>query len=308
MLFVEKLIQSIKEKKSVVCMGLDPRMEQEEQIPQFLIEQYDNSNEIILEFNKRLIENTDDLIPIIKPNIAFYERYDALSALKKTIKYAHKHDILVLLDAKRNDIGSTSEAYASANFEVYDADACTVNAYFGIDGINPFLQYKEKGTFILVKTSNPSSKEFQDLFSAKLKGVKSPEIKKQNISDVSKLRRNYIQMALLVKKWGNQLDIYQNYHNLGAVVGATYPNELKRIRTILDHSYILIPGYGAQGATAKDIKYGFDRNGLGAIVNSSRRIMFAYNKTKEYSAEKFGEAARQEIEKMNAAINKEIKI
>ena len=145
MLFIEKLIQLINEKRSVVCMGLDPRMDNDNQIPKYLINDYIKPDKIIAEFNKILIENTHDLIPVIKPQIAFYEKYDALAALKETIKYAHKHDLLVILDSKRNDIGSTSEAYAYSNFNVYGADACTINAYFGIDGVQPFLNYKDKG-------------------------------------------------------------------------------------------------------------------------------------------------------------------
>ena len=157
MYFIEKLIQAIREKKSVVCMGLDPRLDQEGQIPQYLIDEFQDPNKIILEFNKILIEKASELIPVVKPQIAFYEKYDALSALKDTIKYAQKNDLLVVLDSKRNDIGSTSEAYAYSTFEIYGADACTINAYFGIDGVKPYLEkYKEKGVFVLVKTSNPS--------------------------------------------------------------------------------------------------------------------------------------------------------
>ncbi len=310
MQFIEKLITLIKEKKSVVCMGFDPRMDHEGEIPQFLVKEYNNPNDVILEFNKALIDQTYDLIPIIKPQIAFYEKYDALSALKDTIKYAQKKDLLVLLDSKRNDIGSTSEAYAYAHYNVLKADGSTINAYFGIDGIAPFLKYKNKGNFILVKTSNPSSKDFQNLFSISLEKIpeEQTEINLSQIESSSTLRRNYIHMADLVLKWGNELEKFENYHNLGVVVGATYPNELKTIRRIVKNSFILIPGYGAQGATAKDIKYGFNENGLGAIVNSSRAIMFAYVKNKNYPPEKFAEAARAEVVNMIENINKEISL
>ena len=306
MLFIEKLIQSIQDKKSVVCMGLDPRIEAEDQIPKYLIEEYDNSNSIILEFNKMLIDNTKDLIPVIKPQIAFYEKYDALEALKETIKYAEKNDLLVILDSKRNDIGSTSEAYAYSNFKVYGADACTINAYFGIDGVKPFLNFKEKGIFVLVKTSNPSSGDFQNLFSIKLADV--PNTQTQITKTSVELERNYIQMSRLIQEWSKDLAQYSRYHNLGIVVGATYPEEMKNIREINKSSFILIPGYGAQGATAQDIKHGFDENGLGGIVNSSRGIMFAYVKSKKYGPEQFAEAAREEILDMNKNINKEIGI
>ena len=169
-------------------MGLDPRMEQEGQIPKYLVDELIEPNKIILEFNKSLIEETCDLIPIIKPQIAFYEKYDALTSLKETIKYAHKNDLLVLLDSKRNDIGSTSNAYADSMFKIYGADACTLNAYLGIDCIKPFLEYKDKGLFILVKTSNPSSRDFQNLFSARLEDVPDTqyEIEMKSI----KLERN----------------------------------------------------------------------------------------------------------------------
>ncbi len=236
--------------------------------------------------------------------MAFYEKYDTLEALKETIKYAQKNDILVILDSKRNDIGSTSEAYAYTNFKVYNADACTINAYFGIDGVKPFTDFKEKGIFVLVKTSNPSSGDFQNLFSAKLEDVPNTEtqITKANID----LERNYIRMSRLVQEWSKELTQFESYNNLGIVVGATFPDELKAIRDINKNSFILIPGYGAQGATAKDIKYGFDNNGLGGIVNSSRGIMFAYSKNEKFAPEQFADAAREEILDMNIKINKEI--
>ncbi len=304
--FIEKLVELIKEKKSVVCMGLDPRLEREGQIPKFLSNEFKDPNKIILEFNKVLIENTFDLIPIIKPQMAFYEKYEALNALKETIKFAHKKDLLVILDSKRNDIGSTSEAYAHVNFKIFKADACTINAYFGIDGVKPFLEYKEKGVFVLVKTSNPSSGDFQNLFSAKLEGI--PDTETEITIDSIKLERNYIHMAKLVQDWSQDLKKTSKYHNLGVVVGATYPNELKLIREIVENSFILIPGYGAQGAQARDIKYGFKKDGLGGIVNSSRGIIYAYNKNKKYPPEKFSEAARAEILKMNENINNEINL
>ena len=301
--FIEDLIASIKDKNSVVCMGLDPRLEGEGTIPQFLIDDYEEPNQIILEFNKALIDETSNLIPVIKPQIAFYEKYDALNCLKETINYAHKKDLLVILDSKRNDIGSTSKAYADSTFNVYQADACTLNGYLGVDSINPYLEhYFEKGMFILVKTSNPSSFEFQDLFSIRLDNVNddSTEVQVEKL----KLERNYVQMAKLLNKWNENLHKFSGYSNLGAVVGATYPSQLRKIRKILTHSFILMPGYGVQGATSEDIKYGFDTKGLGGIVNSSRGIIFAYNKYQNYTPSEFDKAAKFEIEKMNQAINK----
>jgi len=301
MYFIEKLIQLIKEKRSVVSMGLDPRMDNEGEIPRYLIKELEDPNKIILEFNKGLIENTFDLIPIVKPQIAFYEKYEALNALKETIKYAHKNDLLVILDAKRNDIGSTSEAYAYSIFRNYNADACTLNAYLGIDGIKPFINYKEKGLFILIKTSNPSSSEFQDLFGTKIQNL-SNEITEYTVNN-QVLKRNYILMAELVNEWANELPSFSNFTNLGVVVGATYPLELQKIRDIVNRSFILIPGYGAQGAQAEDIKHGFNEEGLGGLVNSSRNIIYNYNQNDTYEQEMFGKAARDKIIEMNKNIN-----
>jgi orotidine-5'-phosphate decarboxylase len=304
MYFIEKLIESIIDKKSVVSMGLDPRMDKDGEIPQYLINQLDNPNEIILEFNKLLIDETHDLIPVVKPQIAFYEKYEAFNALKETIKYAHRKDLLVILDSKRNDIGSTCEAYAYSMFKNYNADACTINAYLGFDGVKPFLEFKEKGVFILIKTSNPSSIEFQNLFSVKLDNVSEEiaEIKEKQVN----LKRNYIQMGELVKDWSKNLEQFNEFTNLGVVVGATYPSELKKVREILKNSIILIPGYGAQGANAKDIKNGFKDNGLGGIVNSSRDIIYAYSKNDKYNQKDFSKAAREKIILMNQEINNEI--
>ncbi|MFW9826845.1 MAG: orotidine-5'-phosphate decarboxylase [Candidatus Thorarchaeota archaeon] len=302
--FIEDLIHLINEKKSVVCMGLDPRMDKEGEIPQYLIEELQTPNNIIREFNKILIENTYDLIPVIKPQIAFYEKYEAMDALKETIKFAHSKDLLVILDAKRNDIGSTSEAYAYSIFKNLEADACTINAYLGFDGVKPFLSYKDRGVFVLTKTSNPTSVEFQDLFSIKLDNVPD-EISKYEVKNKI-LKRNYLQIAELIKFWSKNLSKWSDFTNIGAVVGATYPQELKEIRDVLKNSFILIPGYGAQGAHVKDIKNGFFENGIGAVVNSSRNIIYAYDKSKIYNQENFELAARDEIIKMNKIINTEI--
>ncbi|TFF86697.1 MAG: orotidine-5'-phosphate decarboxylase [Promethearchaeota archaeon] len=303
--FIERLIELIQEKKSVVSMGLDPRLEGEKEIPRYLVNQYEEPNTIILEFNKELIESCHDLIPVVKPQIAFYEKYDALSALKETIKYAHKHDLLVLLDSKRNDIGATSSAYAYSTFNVYGADACTLNGYLGYDSIEPYVEnYKEKGLFVIVKTSNPSSHEFQNLFSARIDEIDEKETSVRSKS--VKLERNYVQMAKLVKKWSENVYKFSNYRNLGVVVGATFPNELKVVRNILLESFILIPGYGYQGAQAKDVKNGFNDDGLGGIVNASRSIIYAYRNNPRFTPKEYSLAAREEIIQMNKALNKNI--
>jgi len=307
MYFVEQLIKLVKDKSSVVCVGLDPRLENEGEIPQYLVSQFDNPNEIIIEFNKTIIDNTYDLIPVIKPQIAFYEKYNAFYALKETIKYAHKKDLVVILDSKRNDIGSTSKAYADSTFEDYKADACTLNGYLGFDSIKPYLEeYPEKGLFLLVKTSNPSSQDFQDLFSIKLEDIN--KITTDIIVKDVKLERNYIQMAKLVDLWSKDLPRFSNFNNLGVVIGATFPEELNAIRKVVNHSFILMPGYGAQGATVNNILPGFNEQGLGGIVNSSRNVNYAYNNYKQFSPSQYGKAARFEVEKMNRDINKMIKL
>jgi len=307
MYFVEQLIKLVKDKSSVVCVGLDPRLEHEGEIPQYLIKQYDNPDETILEFNKTIIDNTCDLIPIIKPQIAFYEKYSALNALKETIKYAHKKDLLVILDSKRNDIGSTSQAYADSTFKDYKADSCTLNGYLGFDSVQPYLdKYPKKGLFILVKTSNPSSQDFQDLFSIKLENVS--KITTDIVVKDVKLERNYIQMAKLADLWSNDLPRFSNFNNLGVVVGATFPEELNAIRKVVNHSFILMPGYGAQGATVNNVLPSFDEQGLGGLVNSSRNVNYAYNNYKQFSASQYGKAARFEVERMNRDINKIIKL
>ncbi len=307
MTFIENLIESIYEKKSIVSMGLDPSLENEVHIPTYLIDEYKNPSKIIFEFNKTLIDNTYDLIPVIKPQIAFYEKYGAISALKDTIKYAHKNDLLVILDSKRNDIGSTSKAYADSTFNEYKADACTLNGYLGIDSIQPYLDtYPEKGLFILVKTSNPSSKDFQDLFSINLQDV-AKTVTQAVVKNIT-LERNYMQMARLVDLWGKNLSTFSNFNNLGIVVGATFPEELNAIRKVVKNAFILMPGYGAQGAKMDNIISCFNKQGLGGIINSSRNVNYAYNNYKQFSPSQYGKAARFEVEKMNRDVNKMVKL
>jgi orotidine-5'-phosphate decarboxylase len=288
-------------------MGLDPSLENEVHIPTYLIDEYKNPNKIIFEFNKTLIDNTYDLIPVIKPQIAFYEKYGAISALKDTIKYAHKNDLLVILDSKRNDIGSTSKAYADSTFNEYKADACTLNGYLGIDSIQPYLDtYPEKGLFILVKTSNPSSKDFQDLFSINLQDV-AKTVTQAVVKNIT-LERNYMQMARLVDLWGKNLSTFSNFNNLGIVVGATFPEELNAIRKVVKNAFILMPGYGAQGAKIDNIISCFNKQGLGGIINSSRNVNYAYNNYKQFSPSQYGKAARFEVEKMNRDVNNMVKL
>ena len=312
--FADELISQIREKNSIICIGLDPRLPDDNQtnyIPHFLIDEYKNNSNMIFEFNRRLIDATIEFTPIYKPNIAFYERYDALTGLKNTIKYIQKNDALVILDAKRGDIGATCQAYASSLFEGYKTDSITINSYFGSDSVKPFITYKEKGFFAQVKNSNKSSVEFQDLFSIHLDDIPdeqvSIEIDKINRKKV--LERNFIHMARLVKEWGKQLIGANGYSSFGAVVGATFPEQMISIRKILDNCFLLIPGYGTQGATAEDIIQGVNDDGLGTIINSSRSINFAYqNKDymKKYSADNFDGAAHEVALKMRENINKKL--
>ncbi|MHA1673892.1 MAG: orotidine-5'-phosphate decarboxylase [Promethearchaeota archaeon] len=315
-LFSERLIAQIKQKQSIICVGLDPRIREKSTIPEFLLSQVnDNYNDAIWEFNRRIIDATIPFTPIYKPQIAFYEKYNALDALKKTIVYIREKGALALLDAKRNDIGSTSAAYAHNVFDFLEADAVTVNSYFGIDGVQPFLNYvpEGKGVIILLKTSNPSSGEFQDLFALDLPEI-SADITEFQVKNV-KVVRNYIHMARLMKNWSESPEIMHveqpidksGFTSLGGVVGATYPTQLKAIRAEAPHNFILIPGYGSQGGKAEDIIQGVNDQGLGAIVSASRSINFAYQSftyKNQFSEEDFDKAAGQAAKDMRDDIRK----
>ncbi len=295
---IDKLIEKIKQTNNPTVMGLDPRYEM---IPECVTSKYSKDLEgvekSIIEFNRKLIDETCDIIPAVKPQIAFYEMYGipGMEAFKETCKYAKEKGMVVIADSKRGDIGSTSQGYSNTFLgrtpigekleAIYDVDFVTVNAYMGTDCVKPFIEdckKYNKGIFILVKTSNPSSGELQDL-------------KLENGKEV------YLQMAELVEKWGEELRGKYNYSSVAAVVGATYPEQLKQIRKIAPHTFFLIPGYGAQGGKAEDIALGFDSNGLGGIVNASRSLMCAYKSDKwkdKYSQEQYAEATRAEAIKM----------
>lgn len=225
---IKRLVADINAKNSVVCIGLDPIKS--------------NSAQEALAFNKAIIDATHDIVAAFKPQIAYYERFGTAGwqAYKDTIAYIHSKGVLAIDDCKRGDIGETSEAYAQAHFEELGADFVTINPYCGSDGVKPFLEYKEKGVFVMCRTSNPSSKELQDTI--------------------------YMKVAELINEWGCE-----------AVVGATYPEEAKKLRGLMPKSFWLVPGYGAQGGTAESVKNCFDENGLGAIVSSSRGIIYDKN-------------------------------
>ena len=310
--FGDRLTAAIKKKNSVVCVGLDPRLDH---IPAFIIDKavaehdrtFKAAAAAFLEFNKGIIDAVADLVPVVKPQIAFYEQYGAegIRAFEETCKYAQEKGLLVIADAKRNDIGSTADAYAKAfigkvdlfgeEMPGLDADALTVNAYLGLDGIKPFLQACEEsgaGIFVLVKTSNPSSGDIQDRVTAD---------EQMSIAEL---------MANFVDSWGFDLVGESGYSSVGAVVGATYPKELQKLRKLMPSTPLLVPGYGAQGGGAADVAAAFDKDGTGAVVNSSRGIIFAYEKTNSEAVgpslkkgENYAEAARDAVIAMNEDLN-----
>ena len=275
----DRLIEKIVEMQNPTVAGLDPKLEY---VPQYIKDEcfakygknLDGAAAALFEFNKALIDALCDVVPAVKPQAAYYEMYgwQGVKALKDTIEYAKSKGMFVITDGKRNDIGTTMQAYASAHLgetdiegeivEPFGADALTVNGYLGTDGIKPLVDIcnkGDKGIFVLVKTSNPSSGELQDM---KLEGGQTV----------------YEQMGKMCESWGEELTGKYNYSGVGAVVGATYPAQLEEMRAKLPHTFFLVPGYGAQGGGAEDVKNAFDKNGLGAIINSSRAIMCAWKK------------------------------
>ncbi len=299
--FADRLALRIRETGNPTVMGLDPVLDY---IPASIINrmrtEYDDhglaTGHAILAFNKGLIDAVADLVPAIKPQVAYYEKYgiNGMAALAQTIQYAQAAGMLVIADGKRNDIGTTAEAYAGAwlgkttiidnsSIAQFDADALTVNGYLGIDGILPFIKQCEargKGIFVLVRTSNPSAGDLQDLILADGNPV-------------------YEAMALKVAEWGGTLIGESGYAAVGAVVGATWPRQASRLRTLMPQTFILVPGYGAQGATAEDAANNFGPDGGGAIVNASRSLMLAW-KNHSLDHEQYAAAARQEALRMKA--------
>lgn len=304
---MDKLIGKIQETNNPTVMGLDPRYEM---LPKCVTSKYSKDLEgvvqAIIEFNKKLIDATCDIIPAIKPQIAFYEMYGipGMKAFKETCKYAKEKGVLVIADIKRGDIGSTATGYSNAYLgktqigdkeeSIYDVEFVTVNPYMGTDCVKPFIddcKKYDKGIFILVKTSNPSSGELQD-------------IKLENGEEV------YKRVASLVEKWGEDLRGENGYSSVAAVVGATYPKQLEELRNLAPHTFFLIPGYGAQGGKAEDIALGFDKNGIGGIINASRSLMCAYKSDKwkdVYQEDEYAKATRAEAIRMKEELNQFIK-
>ncbi len=296
---INKLIENIKKTGAPIVVGLDPKLDfvpkqvQEKAYGEFG-ETLEGAAEAIWQFNKEIVDHTYDLIPAVKPQIAMYEQFGipGLEAFKKTVDYCKEKGLVVIGDIKRGDIGSTSAAYAvghigkvqvgSKTYAPFDEDFVTVNPYLGSDGVNPFIDIckeEKKGLFILVKTSNPSSGEFQD-----------------RLVDGKPL---YELVGEKVAQWGETC-MGDEYSYIGAVVGATYPEMGKALRKVMPKSYILVPGYGAQGGQGKDLVHFFNEDGLGAIVNSSRGIIAAYKQDQyaQYGAEYFGQASRAAVEAM----------
>jgi orotidine-5'-phosphate decarboxylase len=273
MKFIEKLIDISRKNNSLLCVGLDTDLEK---IPKFLLKDRDP----IFSFNQKIIDSTSDLVCAYKPNIAFYEAYGSKGweALKKTCEAIPK-EIPIIIDAKRGDIGNTARMYAKAIFENLDADALTVNPYMGEDAISPFLEYENKCALILCLTSNKSAQDFQ------LCLLKIPP--KAGIDG----KPLYQIVAEKVLSWNKK-------GNCGLVVGATYPEQLKKVREIAKSLPILIPGVGAQsGELESTVKFGTDEKGERAIINSSRAIIYASQE------ENFAEAAREEALKLRDRIN-----
>lgn len=298
---LDRLIEKIKETENPSVIGLDPKLDY---VPEFIKkkafekdgETLKAASKAILTFNKGIIDAICDVVPAIKPQAAYYEMYGhhGVKTLYKTIQYAKEKGMFVMTDGKRNDIGATMEAYATAHLgttivgseelDAFGADALTVNGYLGTDGIAPLLKIckeKDKGIFVLVKTSNQSSGELQDL----------------KIGD----KTVYEVMGDMCEKWGAEDMGKYGYSGVGAVVGATYPEQLAEMRAKLPHTFFLVPGYGAQGGGAQGVAKAFDKNGMGAIVNSSRAVMCAYQKG-GYDEKDYALAALNEVLRMKKDI------
>ena len=303
---LDKMIEKIAALQNPTVAGLDPKLDY---IPQYIRYQayakygqtLEGAAEAILQYNKGLIDALCGIVPAVKPQAAYYEMYgwQGVRTLCETIRYAREKGMYVILDGKRNDIGATMESYAAAWLgltqiegkleSAFGADALTVNGYLGSDGINPLLKVcseGDKGIFVLVKTSNPSSGELQDRALATGETI-------------------YRAMGTACEEWGKSLPGKYGYSGVGAVVGATYPAQLGELREAMPSTFFLVPGYGAQGGGAKDVAPGFDRNGLGAIVNASRSILCAWKKTNA-APEDFAKAAAAEAVRMRDDIMSEV--
>ncbi len=302
---IDVLTEKIKKLEAPIVVGLDPTMKfVPEHIKKQAFSEYGETMkgaaEAIWQYNKGIVDAVCDLVPAVKPQIAMYEQFgvEGMKAFQKTVAYCKEKGLVVIGDIKRGDIGSTSEAYAVGHLgqvqvgdstcRGFDLDFATVNPYLGSDGVKPFIEVckkEKKGLFILVKTSNPSSGEFQDRL-----------VLPEGSADASQARPLYEIVGEKVAEWAAD-HMGETYSYIGAVVGATYPEMAKILRGIMPKSYILVPGYGAQGGKGKDLKPFFNEDGLGAIVNSSRGIIAAYQQEKyaNYGAEHYADASRAAV-------------
>ena len=287
--FADRLTALIEARRSQIVVGLDPRLER---IPE-QVSRASGAGDVIEAFNRLVIDAVAEETIAVKCQVAFYEKHglQGMRAYARTLEYARGKGLITIGDVKRNDIGSTAEAYASAHLasgSEFAADAITVNPYLGADGITPFLEKAAtggRGVFVLVKTSNPSSGDVQDLECA---GVPL-----------------YEHIAGLVENWGEPYRGKRGYSLLGAVVGATYPDELARLRALMPHTLFLVPGYGAQGAGVDQVVSAFDGQGLGALVSSSRGIVYAYEQppySENYAPDGWQEAVREAARQMRQQI------
>ena len=306
-MIIDKLIERIKATENPTVVGLDPRLSYvPKHIKEQCFEEFGKTPKAVAEafflFNKELIDATFDLIPAVKPQVAMYEMLGAegIESYIRTIKYAKEKDLVIIGDVKRGDIASTAEAYSDGHigridvegnkFEIYHEDFITLNPYLGWDSIEPYMENckeYEKGMFVLVKTSNPNSGQLQDL-------------------DVGG-KTLYQHVGALTNEWGKDLMGKYGYSSVGAVVGATHPEQARRLREIMPNTFFLVPGYGAQGGTAEDLSVCFDKDGLGAIVNSSRGIIAAHQKKEykeKYSEKEFALAARHAVLDMKADLRR----
>ena len=294
---IDRLMDKIEKMANPTVVGLDPTYEMiPQEIKAEMLEQHGETTKAVakmfLSFNREIIDQVCDLVPAVKLQIAMYEQYsiEGLKAYLETIVYAKKKGLVIIGDIKRGDIASTAEAYAAhlngvniegTRFDLWNEDAVTLNPYMGFDAIKPFIgpcnEY-DKGIFLLVKTSNPSGKEIQDLISGG--------------------KPIYEHVAELVSSWGELAMGTKGYSKVAAVVGATYKEQGQELRKKMPHTFFLIPGYGAQGATGEDLKGYFDKDGKGCIVNSSRGIIAAYKKDSKYGEHNFAEAAREAVKAM----------
>lgn len=313
---IHTLTEKIKKLEAPIVVGLDPTMKLvPEHIRQQAFAEYGETlkaaAEAVFSYNKGIVDAVCDLVPAVKPQIAMYEQFgvEGLAAFQKTVAYCKEKGLVVIGDIKRGDIGSTSEAYAVGHLgqaqvgntlcRSFEEDFATVNPYLGSDGVKPFIEVcrkEKKGLFILVKTSNPGSGEFQDRL-----------VLPEGGTDAAKARPLYEIVGEKVAEWAKD-HMGEDYSYIGAVVGATYPEIGKTLRKIMPKSYILVPGYGAQGGKGKDLKHFFNEDGLGAVINSSRGIIGAYQQEKyaKYGETGYADAARAAVLDMKEDIRTSI--